>query len=217
MADLYATLFPATFPALALAHFLALLSPGPDFFCIVGHAVRLRLRGSAFICLGIALGNAAYILLVVAGWAGLREIPALYRAVELAGGCYLGWLGFQLLKSSRSGRQIRLEGEEGPPPDRAAQLAKGLGSALLNPKNAIFYLTLMTGILGAEATLVQQAAAGVWMVSVVLIWDLCLAAGIAHPRIQKALTRKIPLIEGLAGLVLLVLAAGMVRAALLNQ
>ncbi len=27
------TLFPAAFPALALSHFVALLSPGPDFFC----------------------------------------------------------------------------------------------------------------------------------------------------------------------------------------
>ncbi len=27
------TLFPAVFPALALSHFVALLSPGPDFFC----------------------------------------------------------------------------------------------------------------------------------------------------------------------------------------
>ncbi len=27
-------LFPAHFPALALAHFVALLSPGPDFFLL---------------------------------------------------------------------------------------------------------------------------------------------------------------------------------------
>lgn len=31
--DILATLFPSAFPALALSHFVALLSPGPDFFC----------------------------------------------------------------------------------------------------------------------------------------------------------------------------------------
>lgn len=36
------TLFPAAFPALALSHFVALLSPGPDFFLLVGYAVRYR-------------------------------------------------------------------------------------------------------------------------------------------------------------------------------
>ena len=61
------TLIPAAFPALALAHFLALLSPGPDFFLIIGHAVRHRLRGSLFICLGIALGNALYTFAARAG------------------------------------------------------------------------------------------------------------------------------------------------------
>lgn len=48
------TLFPAAFPALALSHFVALLSPGPDFFLLVGYAVRYRIRGSIGLCLGIA-------------------------------------------------------------------------------------------------------------------------------------------------------------------
>lgn len=51
------TLFPPAFPALALAHFMALLSPGPDFFLLVGYAVRYRLRGSVGLCLGIAAGK----------------------------------------------------------------------------------------------------------------------------------------------------------------
>lgn len=51
------TLFPAAFPALALSHFVALLSPGPDFFLLVGYAVRYRIRGSIGLCLGIAAGN----------------------------------------------------------------------------------------------------------------------------------------------------------------
>lgn len=37
-------LFPSAFLALALAHFVALLSPGPDFFLLVGYAARYRLR-----------------------------------------------------------------------------------------------------------------------------------------------------------------------------
>ena len=51
------TLFPAAFPALALSHFVALLSPGPDFFLLVGYAVRYRIRGSIGLCLGIAAGG----------------------------------------------------------------------------------------------------------------------------------------------------------------
>ena len=96
-----ASLIPAAFPALALAHFLALLSPGPDFFLILGHAVRHRLRGALFICLGIALGNALYICLAVSGWSVMRQIPSLYRLREPAGAGYLAWLGFWRRRESR--------------------------------------------------------------------------------------------------------------------
>lgn len=91
---------PTAFPTLALAHFLALLSPGPDFFLVIGHAVRHRLRGAVFICVGIALGNAIYIALAVAGWATIRHSPLLYRGMELASAAYLIWMGWMLLKSS---------------------------------------------------------------------------------------------------------------------
>ena len=201
-------LIPAAFPALALAHFLALLSPGPDFFLILGHAVRHRLRGALFICLGIALGNALYICLAVSGWSVMRQIPALYRIMELAGAAYLAWLGFLLLRASRQSAigATSLATEGSSPLSPAKQLLTGLGSALLNPKNAVFYLTLMTVILGPAATLPQQAFAGIWMTLLVFAWDAALAAAISLPGAQRALEKRIPLIEGLAGLTLTAIA-----------
>lgn len=214
------TLIPAAFPALALAHFLALLSPGPDFFLIIGHAVRHRLRGSLFICLGIALGNALYICLAVSGWSVMRQMPAIYRMLELAGAAYLAWLGFLLLRASREDANSQPNtGQHTPdqpshnqtgslatghasPLSPGRQLLTGLGSALLNPKNAVFYLTLMTVILGPAATLPQQTFAGAWMTLLVFAWDAALAAAISLPGAQRALEKRIPLIEGLAGLTL---------------
>lgn len=198
------SLIPAAFPALALAHFLALLSPGPDFFLILGHAVRHRLRGALFICLGIAMGNALYICLAVSGWSIMRQIPSLYRIMELAGAGYLAWLGCLLLRASRqpASGTASLGTGGARPLSPARQLLTGLGSALLNPKNAVFYLTLMTVILGPTATLPQQTFAGIWMTLLVFAWDTALAAAISLPGAQRALEKRIPRIEGLAGLTL---------------
>ena len=193
-------LIPAAFPALALAHFLALLSPGPDFFLIIGHAVRHRVRGSLGICLGIALGNALYICLAISGWSFTRQWPALYRVMELAGAAYLAWLGWQLLRAGRGA--ARLTTGQAAPLTPARQLLTGLGSALLNPKNAVFYLTLMTVIIGQNATLPQQVFAGTWMTLLVFAWDAGLAAAISLPGAQRALERRIPLVETLAGITL---------------
>ncbi len=209
MSDILFQLVPASFPALALVHFLALLSPGPDFFMVVGHAVRGRLSGTVFICAGIALGNAAYIILSVAGWSAIRHSPTLYRCMELAGAAYLAWMAVMLLCSARrnSGPCVK-DAERRLPPGK--QLLAGLGSALLNPKNAVFYLTLMTVIIGPEATFAQQVFAGVWMTLLVFLWDAGLAAVISLPGTQKILREKIPLVEGLAGMVLVLLAVSLV-------
>ncbi len=200
------TLFPSAFPALALAHFLALLSPGQDFFLIVSHAIRHRLKGSRHICTGIALGNAVYIGVAILGWSGIRDNPVIFSAVEALGAGYLLWVGCLLLRSKKN-NQIPEE-ETGEMPSIPKQLLLGINSALLNPKNALFYMSLMTVILGNKTSLLQQVVCGVWMVCVVLVWDLWLAAMIGHPRVQCGLKQSIHLIERGAGVVLIGIGMG---------
>ncbi|MGL6313169.1 LysE family translocator [Vibrio sp. WXL103] len=196
----YSTFFPVAFPALAIAHFLALLSPGQDFFLIVAHSIRHRLHGSRFICLGVALGNALYIGLAIFGQTIIRDNQVIYFLVEAIGGLWLVWLGCALLKTNK--RNTDFSFEQIPVPSVSKQLALGFNSALLNPKNALFYISLMTVILGNDVTLIQQASCGVWMFFAVLVWDLFIASFIGQPSVQRPLSNYIYQIERAAGLVL---------------
>ncbi|PWC11202.1 LysE family translocator [Brenneria corticis] len=199
---LIGTFFPANFPALALAHFVALLSPGPDFFLLTAYAIRYRFRGSAGICLGIALGNGMYILLATIGWAGMQHSTRLFSLMELGGACYLLWIGYQLL-TSRSAHRLSAARQADGRPSFARQILLGLGSALLNPKNMLFYISLMTTILGQHVTVTQQMVSGGWMFFVVLGWDLLVAALMTLPLIQQRLERYLTPIERGAGVILL--------------
>ncbi|AOI28551.1 TPA: LysE family translocator [Citrobacter freundii] len=200
--SLLSVLFPSAFPALALAHFVALLSPGPDFFLLVGYAVRYRMRGSTGLCVGIAVGNGLYILLAIIGWGILRQLPLLFTIIELLGALYLLWIGSLLIRS----RPQTLTGADARStcPGFGKQLLLGLGSSLLNPKNALFYLALMTALLGPSVTLLQQTMSGIWMTSVVLCWDLLIVMFIGLPQIQRRLTRGILWVERIAGGVLII-------------
>ncbi|MFO3828212.1 LysE family translocator [Citrobacter freundii] len=200
--SLLSVLFPSAFPALALAHFVALLSPGPDFFLLVGYALRYRMRGSTGLCVGIAVGNGLYILLAIIGWGILRQLPLLFTIIELLGALYLLWIGSLLIRS----RPQTLTGADARStcPGFGKQLLLGLGSSLLNPKNALFYLALMTALLGPSVTLLQQTMSGIWMTSVVLCWDLLIVMFIGLPQIQRRLTRGILWVERIAGGVLII-------------
>lgn len=200
--SLLSVLFPSAFPALALAHFVALLSPGPDFFLLVGYAVRYRMRDSTGLCVGIAIGNGLYILLAIIGWGILRQLPLLFTIIELLGALYLLCIGSLLIRS----RPQTLTGADARStcPGFGKQLLLGLGSSLLNPKNALFYLALMTALLGPSVTLLQQTMSGIWMTSVVLCWDLLIVMFIGLPQIQRRLTRGILWIERIAGGVLII-------------
>ncbi|URR15504.1 LysE family translocator [Citrobacter portucalensis] len=200
--SLLSVLFPSAFPALALAHFVALLSPGPDFFLLAGYAARYRMRGSAGLCVGIAFGNGLYILLAIIGWGILRQLPLLFTVIELLGALYLLWIGSLLVRS----RPQTLTGAdaESTCPGFGKQLLLGLGSSLLNPKNALFYLALMTALLGPSVTLLQQTMSGIWMTSVELCWDLLIVMFIGLPQIQRRLSRGILWVERIAGGVLII-------------
>ena len=200
--SLLSVLFPSAFPALALAHFVALLSPGPDFFLLVGYAARYRMRGSAGLCVGIAFGNGLYVLLAIIGWGILRQLPLLFTVIELLGALYLLWIGSLLVRS----RPQTLTGTDAQStcPGFGKQLLLGLGSSLLNPKNALFYLALMAALLGPSVTLLQQTMSGIWMTSVVLCWDLLIVMFIGLPQIQRRLSRGILWVERIAGGVLII-------------
>lgn len=200
--SLLSVLFPSAFPALALAHFVALLSPGPDFFLLVGYAARYRMRGSAGLCVGIAFGNGLYVLLAIIGWGILRQLPLLFTVIELLGALYLLWIGSLLVRS----RPQTLTGTDAQStcPGFGKQILLGLGSSLLNPKNALFYLALMTALLGQSVTLLQQTMSGIWMTSIVLCWDLLIVMFIGLPQIQRRLSRGILWVERIAGGVLII-------------
>ncbi|NRA54783.1 MAG: LysE family transporter [Gammaproteobacteria bacterium] len=202
-------LIPAAFPALALAHFLALLSPGQDFFLIAGHAIRHNLRGSRFICVGVALGNAVYIAIAILGWSSIESFPTIISVIELIGAAYLLWIGWQLIRSQANEVVVDATIIKSAVPSALKQLWLGLNSALLNPKNALFYISLMAVILGKEVTLQQQAFCGLWMFLAVLSWNLIVASAIGHRHVQQFLSRKIHLFERGAGAVLISFGLGL--------
>jgi len=194
------------FLLIALAHFLALLSPGPDFFLIARTSANAGWRAASGACLGVALANGLFICLAFAGVSALREGSALFIFLQLAGCAYLLYIG-QLFVRYAGCSSLTGGSAHAAPSNWLASLGMGLASGILNPKNALFYASLASLVAGSATWL--QVAYGTWMFSVVLAWDLLVALAIGNQRVLRRFAQALPWLERASGVLLIVLAGAM--------
>ncbi|WP_312178745.1 LysE family translocator [Arthrobacter sp.] len=190
---------------MAAAHFLALLIPGVDFLLIARSAVSSGWRTASGACLGIALANGIFIAAAFSGLA-LISHPTLLGLIQTAGGLFLIFIGAAFLRSSA---RISVINEPAVPSNTwGKNLGLGFASGLLNPKNALFYVALASGLSSAGTG--ELMLYGAWMFAVVLFWDLFVAVALGSDRALAKLTRFLPWITKAAGGFLVLLGTGMI-------
>ncbi len=192
------------FGSLAIAHFVALLSPGPDFLLLMGCSIKYGYRKTIGTCLGIAVANGVYILLAVGGFSILRENALIFGGMKIIAAGYLMYLGMLLIKSARKNICTTEPRLEAPNIGHMQMFVRGFLSAILNPKNAIFYLSLMSVIVSQQTPIRHQLYYGGWMFSVVLLWDLLISFCIGSAFVRQVLDAHTYRIERFSGLLLMV-------------
>lgn len=124
-----------------IAVLLIELTPGPNMsWLAVLAATRGRAAGLAAVA-GVTAGLAVY---MIAAALGVGEVvlraPAIYQALRWAGVAYLLWLAWEAWTSAAHVRAA--EGASASADLRAAAL-RGFAANVLNPKAAVFYVTLL--------------------------------------------------------------------------
>ncbi len=190
------------FVLIAGAHFLALLSPGPDFFLIMQAALRLPRRYGIAICAGIASANAIYLLLAVLGLEIIKETVWLVGLLRYLGASYLIFVGICLLRAPRPNLDSPSSGSFLGAHHHGRQFLVGFLSGMLNPKNAIFYLSLFTVMVSAKTGLATRFFYALWMTSVVFLWDSGIVMVIGRRGFKAWLGRSIFFLEKISGVML---------------
>ncbi|MFE5292066.1 LysE family translocator [Isoptericola sp. NPDC056618] len=193
------------FLAVAVAHFLALLIPGVDFFLIARTTMTSGWRSASGACVGIACANGVFVTVAFCGLSVVTN-PTVLLAVQGAGGVFLVVMGIAFLRA-------RVDVELAAPvrvgrTSWTRSLGLGFASGLLNPKNALFYASLAATLTAASAG--ARTLYGAWMVAVVLAWDLFVAVALGSERALARLARLLPWLTRAAGGVLGLLGLGMI-------
>ncbi|MFJ3059097.1 LysE family translocator [Herbaspirillum sp. NPDC087042] len=209
-------MFSSEFLLLAGAHLLALASPGPDFLLLLRGGLRHGRAYGLGASLGIAVANGIYIVLALAGFSLLQQSPLLLMGMQWLASLYLAWLGWMFMRASLAPAALPgVQAHPGPRAGAGAGMVAGFLSAVLNPKNGVFYFGLFTLMVDAHTGSGRKLFYGIWMFGAVLAWDAALVCSISQRRVVAALGRALPLIERTAGLLLMIAAAALavVRAA----
>ena len=183
--------------AFALASLIIELIPGPNQTYLAALTLNHGMRAGFAAVLGIALGLSIYGLAAALGVAALiNGSPLLYQVLRWAGALYFLWLAWdswhdELDRKAEAARDERMR----------ESFQRGLITNLLNPKAAIFYVSVLPGFIvpGAASVFVQIALLSAIFVSVATFTHIAvvLLAGRLHRFLSDARYR-MPVRRGLA-------------------
>lgn len=178
---------------LAFVHFVALLSPGPDFALVVQNASRYGRERGIYIALGLSLGILTHSLLSITGISLLvNQHHNWFTVIELLGGSYLLYLGSMVIKEglSRSNPADVAQHRVLSLKSHRQALSKGYLTNMLNPKALVYFVSLVSTLIPAYFPLAAKAQA------IVILWGLSfgwfaalawlLSSKRIHLKLQKA-------------------------------
>ena len=203
---MFSDLFPII-STVVIAHFLALISPGPDFLMVVRSALRNTRRRAVGVSLGIALANGIYIVLCVIGvGSAIAHSLWLMVTLKIIGGCFLLYIAYHALKARRHDYAFLIQNQDESRLQNAPSFWKefwlGMGSGLSNPKNIIFYLSLFSVVLTPESGMMLSVGLGIWMTLLVFVWDTMIIFVLSPKRVRQTFSKIAFYIDKIAGLLL---------------
>jgi threonine efflux protein len=205
---------PSTLLAIALLHWIVLVTPGANVLVVSNLAAAGSRKSACFAALGVTVVAAVWAALAVLGVnAVFVSHPYLRLALQLAGGAYLVHVAIRLWRTAGISNQavpIHLN------PFAAFRL--GFLTNIMNPKSALFFSSVFATALPPEPSATLLATAVALVLFNAFCWHMFLAMAFSHHAVQSAyarqrtvITRIASALVGVFGLRLLVAVVNEVR------
>jgi RhtB (resistance to homoserine/threonine) family protein len=191
------------FLTVALAHVLAVVSPGPDFAIVLRQSLHHGRRTAIWTSVGIGCGLCIHITYCLLGLGlVLKNSPAALETVKWLGAAYLAWIGVQALRSQPKTGDINLAAGTSAPSARAAW-STGFFVNLFNPKAALFFIALFPLAVSPTTPKWIQVGYGWWMTLSTMAWFSFVAVVFTKEEVRRAFLRHGHWIDRALGVVFL--------------
>lgn len=191
----------------AIIHFLAVASPGPDFILVVKNSISRGRRHGVATALGIAASIVLHTTYSLLGLALVISRSVLvFNVVKAVGACYLLWIGVRALLSSRASAADLPPADAAPVPLLKSS-AQGFLTNALNPKATLLFLSLFSLVISPETPLAVKLVYGAEMTLATAAWFSFVSAFLTVPAVQRRYQAFGHWLDRVMGAVLLALGA----------
>lgn len=191
----------SVFAAVAAAHALAVVSPGPDFALVVKNTVAHGRRAGLATAAGIGSGIVIHVAYGLFGLgAVLRVIPGFLQWLGVLAAATLCYLGISALRPRSTTPAVATA----PVRQRRCYLA-GLATNALNPKAVVFFVALFAAVIASGVPIALKLLLAVWLPLATFAWFALLSLLLGQQRLRDWLQAHAPWIERAMGVLLLAL------------
>ncbi len=173
-------LYLPQFLTIAVVHLFGAMSPGPDFVMITRTSLRYSRRSGIYAAVGLALGILVHVTYAILGLSAIiAQSVVIYSLLKYAAALYLMYIGWQALRSQSHAPTVSTSHTQRDlSPWQAIRL--GFWTNVLNPKAAIYFLSVFTLVISPTTPVVIRSLLGVEMAIVQVVWFSFVAALFSH-------------------------------------
>lgn len=199
------------FILIALAHFFAVASPGPDFAIILKQSISYGRRNALFASAGVGLGILVHVTYCLLGVAlVISQSETLFNWLKYLAAAYLAFMAFKALQSSAKATVDEQSASVLQFESVGRSFVKGFLTNALNPKATLFFLSLFTLVIDPTTPAIVQTSYGVYMALATWLWFSGLSLVLSKSVVRHFFLRSGHWFDRAIGVVLLVLAVRVV-------
>ena len=180
----------AEFLTVAVAHALAVASPGPDFAIVLRQSIAHGRRTAVWTSVGIGCGISVHIVYSLLGLGFLlKNSPMGLLAFKFLGAAYLAYVGVQALRAQPNTGDVNLADDGAGTPTARGAWSTGFFVNVLNPKAALFFISLFPLAVSPSTPKLVQAGYGLWMALATMAWFTFVSVVFTKPEIRRNFLR----------------------------
>ena len=204
------TSYWSEFLLVALAHLVAVASPGPDFAMVLRQSITYGRRPAVWTSVGIGTGISLHVAYSLLGIGLLvRSSVLAFNILKWLGAVYLAWVGQKALRAKpfANGGVQQATAAGGTPaiPGRRAAFVTGFLTNALNPKATLFFVALFSVVINPRTPVLIQCGYGIWMALATMGWFTLVSLFFSQERVRAAFLRCGHWFERTMGVILLAL------------